>query len=124
MSEREIINTYDQLRAAGGGVAIIPNYTGTRTQYFHGWAIYRVNGQGKQVITDPDAHWSDYGKRVFSTLGQNGATPAERSRQALTAAKQWVAEQGLYNGEWQRNRARDYVPKEINQQFPIRRETK
>lgn len=117
---REIVNTHDQLVAAGGGVAIMPAYTGTRTQYFYGWAIYRVNEHGKQVVTDPKAHWSDYGKKVFSTLGQKGNTPAERSRNALAAAKAWVAEQGWYDGEWTRNRRRSYVPKEINKRFPIR----
>lgn len=120
---REIINTYDQLRAAGGGVAIVPSYSGTRTKYFYGWGVMRVNGAGKQVITDTDAHWSDYGKKVFSaSFGTEGDTHAERSRNALIAAKKWIAEQGWYDGEWQRNRARDYVPKDINKRFPIRRD--
>lgn len=124
MSEREIINTYDQLRAAGGGVAILSSYTGTRTQYFYGWAVWRVGANGKQIVTDPKAHWSDYGKKVFSATGAAGATPAERSRNALTQAKQWVAEQGWYDGEWTRNRMRDYVPREINKRFPLRKDTK
>lgn len=117
---REIINTHDQLRAAGGGVAILPSYTGTRTQYFYGWAVYRLNAEGKQITTDPKAHWSDYGKKVFSTLGAKGVSSAERSRNALAAAKQWIAEQGWYDGEWTRNRVRDYVPRDINKRFPIR----
>lgn len=125
MSEREIINTYDQLRAAGGGVAIVPSYSGTRTQYFYGWGILRVNDKGKQVITDPAAHWTDNGKKVFSaSFGTEGDTRAERSRNALAQAKQWVAEQGWYNGEWTRNRMRDYVPKEINKRFPLRKDSK
>lgn len=122
--EHEIINTYDQLCRAGGGVAIMPSYTGSRTQYFYGWAVYRVNEHGKQIVTDPKAHWSDCGKKVFSASSQQGDTPAERSRAAREAAKQWIAEQGWYNGEWQRNRAQDYVPKDINQRFPIRKEPK
>ena len=119
---RDIINTYDQLRAAGGGVAIVPAYTGGRTQYFCGWAIYRLSIAGKQLITDPSAHWQHYGKKVFSTLGAAGTTPSERRRNALETAKRWVAEQGWYDGEWARNRMRDYVPKAINKQFPLSRE--
>jgi hypothetical protein len=116
----EAVNTHDQLRSAGGGVAIMPSYVGTRTQSFCGWAIYRVNGNGQQVVTDAKAHWQDYGKKVFSTLMVKG-TPAERSRTTLEMAKKWVAEQGWYDGEWARNRMRDYVPKEINKKFPLRK---
>lgn len=117
---KEIINTHDQLVAAGGGVAIMPSYTGTRTQYPYGWAVYRLNASGQRVITDPEAHWSDYGKRVFSHSKHSG-TPAEQKRASLETAKQWIAEQGWYEGEWVRNRMRDYVPKDINKQFPIRK---
>ena len=115
-------NTHEQLKAAGGGVAIVPSYTGGRTQYFRGWAVYRLNGQGKQVVTDPSAHWQDYGKKVFSTMQAEGSTPAERSRFALSQAKAWVAKQGWYSGEWKRNRIRDYVPAEINKKFPLRKD--
>lgn len=123
MANDETTNTHEQLVKAGGGVAITPSYTGTRTQYFYGWAIYRVNEHGKQIATDPKAHWSDYGKKVFSaSFGVEGGSPAERSRNALAAAKQWVAERGWYEGEWTRNRMRDYVPKEINKRFPLRKD--
>jgi hypothetical protein len=82
----EIINTYQQLRAAGGGVAITPSYNGIRTQHFHGWAVYRVNAEGKQIVTDTNAHWSDYGKKVFSAHFRDGDSPAERSHNALAEA--------------------------------------
>lgn len=122
MTEHGIINTYDQLRAAGGGVAISPSYTGARTEYFYGWAVWRVGADGRQIVTDPKAHWADYGKKVFSTTQAGGTTPAERSRNALAAAKKWVAERGWYDGEWMRNRMRDYLPKDINKRFPIKRD--
>lgn len=121
----EAINTHDQLRKAGGGVAILPSYVGARTQYFYGWSVYRVGADGKEIPTDPNTHWTNYGRKVFSKLPQqNGLTPAERSRGALEAAKRWVAEQGWYDGEWTRNRMRDYVPKEINKRFPLQKDTK
>lgn len=117
---REVINTYDQLVAAGGGVAIVPTYVGTRTQYPYGWGIWRVNAEGKTLVTDSNAHWSNNGKRIFSHTPYKG-TPAEQKRASLEAAKAWVAEQGWYSGEWKRNRMRDYVPKEINDNFPLRK---
>ncbi len=117
---KEIINTHDQMVAAGGGVAIVPAFAGTRTQYQCGWAIYRVNSNGQAVVTDPLAHWQNNHKKVFSDFAQDGSTTLERRRAALEAAKQWVAEQGWYSGEWARNRQRDYVPKDINKQFPLK----
>jgi hypothetical protein len=115
----EAINTHDQLCLAGGGVAITSSYGGARTLYFNGWAIYRI-ANGKQVVTDPNAHWQDHGKRVFHTFAESG-TPAERKRAALDAAKKWVAEQGWYDGKWARNRMHDYVPVHVNKQFPLRK---
>jgi len=116
--DRDIVNTHDQLRAAGGGVAIVPTYTGTRTQYPYGWGIYRMGADGKQIVTDSKAHWADYGKKIFSHNRHKG-TPAECKRLSLEEAKRWVAEQGWYDGEWKRNRMRDYVPAEINKRFPL-----
>lgn len=118
---REIRNTHDQLMAAGGGVAIMPAYTGTRTMYRNGWVVYRLAANGKQIVTDPKAHWADYGKKWFSeSLQPNRATVKEARAAALETAKKWIAEQGWYDGEWKRNRQRDYVPADINKRFPIR----
>jgi hypothetical protein len=114
----EAVNTHDQLRKAGGGVAIVPTYTGTRTQWPYGWGIYRIDANGQHIVTDPKAHWSNYGKKVFSHSNHQG-TPAERKRASLEQAKRWVAEQGWYDGEWKCNRMRDYVPAEINKRFPL-----
>lgn len=114
---REIINTHDQLRAAGGGVAIVPASLPGRSPYQYGWAVYRVNAEGKGLVTDKDAAWYEYGKKVFSDLRSEGGRMG-----ALAAAKAWVAEQGWYDGPWTRNRMRDYVPTEMNKQFPLRRD--
>ena len=122
MTPTLVINTHDQLLLNGGGVAIVPSYGGTRTRYFYGWAVYRINKRGSQIVTDPNAHWSDHGKKVFSASLAEGETSVERSRNALAAAKKWVAEQGWYDGEWARNRIRDYVPKDVNKRFPIRKD--
>lgn len=112
----EVINTYDQLVRAGGGVAILPSYTGTRTQYFYGWAIWRIGPNGKTIVTDPKAHWQEKGKKVFSAGLDKMA--------ALETAKTWIKEQGWYDGKWARNRMRDYVPKDVNKRFPLRKDSK
>lgn len=114
----EVINTHEQLVRSGGGVAITLHYSGARREYVYGWSVYRVNADGKQVVTDPNAHWSDYGKKVFRG---EGSSFHGRQRNALESAKRWVAEQGWYEGEWKRNRMRDYVPKEADQRFPIKK---
>lgn len=118
-----IINTHDQLKANGGGVAIVPTYTGVRTIHPYGWGIYRVGKDGKAIPTDPNAHWTEYGKKVFPHNRHNG-TPAEQKRASLEAAKAWITEQGWHDGEWTRNQARDYVPKEVNDNFPIAKRDK
>lgn len=117
----EAINVHEQLRLAGGGVAIVLSYGGIRTQYVDGWSIYRVGLDGKQISTDTNAPWYCYGKKWISSTSLNG-TFAERQRAALELAKRWVAQQGWYDGEWKRNRTRDYVPSEINKRFPIRKD--
>jgi hypothetical protein len=116
----EIYNTHQQLVRAGGGVAIVLSYGGIRDRYVDGWSIYRVNAAGKHVPTDPDVPWYHHGNKWISSTSLEG-TFAERQREALEIAKNWIAEQGWYSGEWRRNRARDYVPVEIDKRFPIRK---
>jgi len=111
-------NTYDQLRHAGGGVAISLNYGGTRQYYVYGYEVWRIGPKGEKIVTDPDASWFNYGKKVFRGEGDNFHA---RQRDALAKAQAWVAEQGWYNGPWVRNRLRDYVPEEINKRFPIKK---
>ena len=91
------INTYDQLRAAGGGIAICPQYTDGRKAYRNGWIVYRVNAAGERVNTDPQAHWLDHGCKHF---GEVATTRAE----ALEEAKHWVAETYGELGPWVKNR--------------------
>lgn len=102
-----IINTYDQLKAAGGGVAI--------TKAFSGWHIYRINAAGERLVTDPKAAWYDYGMKSFVAI------ESDRGQAALARAKAWVKEQGLYDGEWKRNRFGDYIPADIAKRFPLPR---
>jgi hypothetical protein len=107
-----IINTYDQLVAAGGGVAICYRAQGDhRSCESPRWRIMRVKG-GREIVTDPRAHWMDYGAKAFYTYGQDRMG-------VLEVAKEWAAKHLKEPGPWVRNRMRDYVPERINKQFPI-----
>lgn len=106
-------NTHDQLRLAGGGVAIIASYSQGRDSAFNGWSVYRVGADGKQIDTaGKDAPWYHCGKKYF---------PAQRAGRmdSLESAKAYVRAKGWYDGPWVRNRMYDYVPKAINEQFPL-----
>ena len=109
-----LINTHDQLVAAGGGVAIMPSYTQGRGSARVGWGIYRVDAAGKQIVTDSEAPWYNYGRKVFYSRTRS-------HDESLEEAKAWVAERCNEPGPWHRNHMRDYVPERIAKQFPIRR---
>lgn len=107
------INTHDQLAAAGGGIAICPAYSGARRDYRNGWCVYHVNAVGQQVVTDKNAHFTDYGRKRFGEFGTSRA-------EALEEAKRWVAETYGERGPWVRNRLGDYLPERIHKAHPLR----
>ena len=115
-----VLNTHGQLVAAGGGVAIITSYGGTRDSFVDGWEIYVVEANGKARPTDEDAAWYHYGRKHVSmrTVGNFH----ERRREALEKAKAWVAIQLGEDGPWSRNAIGDFVPSRVQKQFPIKRE--
>ena len=110
---RDIINTHDQLTRAGGGVAIM--YRARGKLIVPGWIILRVDALGQSVVTDERAHWTEYGRKVFLVVDRNSI------REKLAEAQTWVAENCGERGPWKRNRAGNYVPKRIDDAFPIRK---
>ena len=109
----EVSNTHEQLKCSGGGVAIAKHHSPGRESSFSGWAIYRVNAEGKQVATAKNVPWYNYGKKVFLTFGKNRA-------EVLQEAKDYVAKTFGYDGKWVRNRMGDYVPADVHKRFPLR----
>ena len=111
-----IINTHDQLVAAGGGVAIMTARSSGRMPRACGWAVYRVNARGEQIVTNADAAWYEYKRKTFywRLYGDKAA--------ALESAQEWIAEHLGEPGPWKRNAVRDYVPERIQKQFPIKKE--
>lgn len=119
MNASRIINTHDQLVAAGGGVAIVGAYGPGRDSGSDGVLVYRVVN-GRAVVTDSDAVWYFYGRKHFSAAFAAGRTArAEAQAQAAKTAQTWVREQGWYAGIWVRNAMRDYVPEDVQRRFPI-----
>lgn len=121
---RAIINTYDQLNAAVASgfdkrLAIsigysAPDRSNSRDVSVAKWSVF-----SPFFKTNPSAAWYDYGCKTFS-LSFNGAPHRERKGAALKAAMEWAARYGVT--EWAKNRQGDYVAKDINDNFPIRRE--
>lgn len=122
--ENQILNTWDQLkRAAASGferqklVAISyhhPDHSNSRDVSTYKWSVW-----SPFFKTDPDASWYDNDSKTFG-LPLNGTKHHERKATALTAAMNWANEKyGPYN--WVRNQQGDYVPKEVNDRFPLRK---
>lgn len=119
MTTKAATNTFDQLRKAGGGIAIMKNWSGLRTLYVNGYSVFRVGEKGQEVPTNPHAHWYDRGRKVFTSFGKKG-TFAQRQLQAFEEARAWVAKTYGEQGPWVRNRMGDYLPARIHKQFPLR----
>lgn len=116
-----IINTYDQLKAAaeagfdkGKLVGIgyhAPDAANSRDISVKKWSVF-----SPFFKTDPSASWYDNGRKTFS-LGFE-ITHKQRKDAALALAKTW-AEAAFGIVEWSKNRMGVYVPKEVNDKFPI-----
>lgn len=118
MTTTECINIFDQLVAAGGGVAIVSAQSPGNDRP-HGWWVIRIV-KGLEVATDPDAAWYHHKRKWFSPWRDN-LSRNEGKAAALEAAKIWIAEQYGEKGPWKRNRHGDYVPERIAKNHPLRK---
>ncbi len=119
---RRLVNSYDQIKAAGGDGFVISPIVGPTTsraerQSYTAWAVHRVV-RGQTVDTDTNAAWYYHGQKVFLFHFHGG------KKTSLELAQAWVKKQFGFAGPWARNAVFDYVPKAINDKFPIpKRET-
>lgn len=109
-----IVNTYSQLVCSGGGIAIL--WRGKFSVIGSQWSIYRINAKGCEIPTDPNTEWFNNGRKTFHVF-------TKTKKEHLEDAIKWVVENfpEYRDTPWVRNRLGDYVPKEINKKFPIRR---
>lgn len=117
----EIINTYDQLCAAGGGVAVIYRRNGGRAVMPPWVEVMRVNEQCKIVRTaEPNAPWYVHGYRVFNLNDADGDRRQQR-KVAEQRAILWCRNEFGIAGDFVRNGFGDLVPADIQQRFPLRK---
>lgn len=122
----EVTNTWEQLirwkkaglntRPVAIGPAHSPSSRGPGLR--NGWFVW-----SPWELTDPSGPWYYYNKMHFADCQYFGGdiTRSEARKAALDAAKKWADEKyGPFN--WVRNRMGEYVPKELNDLFPIRRD--
>lgn len=115
---RRLINTWDQLVAAGGGVGIFTAHTAGRSSRACGWAVYRVGADGKEIPTAIGTPWYEHKRKTFYWRQQ------KTKFDTLEEIKAWIAENLGEPGPWKLNAVRDYVPERIAKQFPIPRKPK
>lgn len=116
MDKGQIINTYDQLKAGvesgiiekDQAVCIIySNGRNARLSVYPRWEI-----SSPFFKTNPESHWTDYGRQVFIITGGN------TKKTVLAVAKLWAETRYNVTG-WAKNRAGDFVPKTLNEKLPI-----
>lgn len=110
-----IINTYDQMQAAGGDRVAIAWQRADKWRCA-GWHVYRLVN-GRQVKTDRDAAWYDNGQKFFLAWHP----VREGKPKALAEAIEW-ANKTYGVREFVRNKWGEYVEREVNERFPIARQ--
>ncbi|MDE2104934.1 MAG: hypothetical protein KGL39_47290 [Patescibacteria group bacterium] len=113
MDEPIIINTYGQNKAAGGKRVFISYLPGDWGRGGFGPRFHvDLMIDGKSMITDKDAHWSDHYRKSFTVYSRKD------KESVLQAAIAWANE--TYGPrEFVRNRMGDYVEKEVNEKYPL-----
>ena len=115
MTDVRLINTWDQLKAAGGGVAVSYHANGGRTVLPPMWVVWRINAAGQQLQTDAKAAWYMRGSKGFSFPGGK-----DLKEQARLDALAWATKKYGVKA-WARNMFGDYVSATVNAAFPIPR---
>lgn len=115
-----IINSYDQCCAAGG-LRIVISYYPAEPRARRSWAKFSVSAfqDGREIATDPQAAWYDYKRMTFSP----DYPLREGKPKALAQAIKW-ANKKYGERQFVKNRMGDWVEKEVNEKFPLRKRNK
>jgi hypothetical protein len=119
-ARRGIVNTWDQVMAAGGTGVVISYRPYQHRAPGSGpkWRVWRLV-EGEVVVTDPKAAWYNYGQMTFPCH----YPLATGKKAALVEAIAW-AEATYGKQDFVRNRMGDYLPRAINAAHPLRKETR
>jgi hypothetical protein len=119
VSERDVVNTYDQQVRDGGDRVVIfytPQDLG-RGGHGASWHVGHFVG-GKSQVTDPNAAWYDGKQKAFTVF--SAGTHQEQKARALAEATAWAA--ARYGArDLVRNRMGDMVERAVNDRFPLRK---
>ena len=108
-----LINTHDQLKAAGGDrIAILYSGHGTGWSDVPQWFVARIK-DGRELVTDKDAAWYEHHHKTFVVINTR-----ENKSKVLAEALDWV-EKKYGKTDFVRNRNGDYVEREVNERFPL-----
>lgn len=110
-----LINTWAQLMAAGGDQVAIGYYPPQpRSVTPACYRVWRIK-DGRALETDKDAAWYDNHQKTFNCF-----TDKASKATALAQAMAW-ADATYGKRDWVRNRMGDWVARETNTKFPLRK---
>jgi hypothetical protein len=114
---RECLNTWDQLVEAGGDqIAISYHPRDSRGVQAAKYSVWRIK-DGQALKTDPHAAWYDHHLKTFMCW----STDRSGKSKALAQAMAW-ADATYGKRDWVRNRQGDYLARETNTKFPLRKQ--
>jgi len=100
---------------ADGGDRVAISYNSPGKWRVAGWQVWRMR-RGRQLVVDPGAHTAtERGMKEFSMV-----RVSQEKKIRLAEAIAW-ADAKFGKREYVRNRMGDYVEREVNEKFPIRR---
>ena len=112
--EREVTNSWQQIVCAGGGVYIAGHVARARMPEPSKWCVIQIDAAGQEIPTNPKAQWYDYERQCFSYGGRD--TRMTALARAKMFAKALLGKEAV---DWCRNRMGDYVPRDVNERFPL-----
>lgn len=81
-----VLNDYDFFRDGRPRVFLTYATSNSRSPIPARWLVHRLRADGVEVVTNPDAHWADHGRKSFGSYRHGGR------RAALAEAQAWAGE--------------------------------
>lgn len=113
-SVAEVFNVHEQCASASvaDGTCIALTFHPGHSVIGSRWAVVYFK-DGAEMVTDKAASWYDNKHKTF--------TGSKRDAETIATAKQWVQETFHVDIDWVRNKTGDFVPRSVNERWPIRK---